>query len=370
MASGADELESTTRYICTCSKYNFGRPHPVSKATFYRHINKADTDKEKERLRATKTREGFDLGKQSAQTVSRCAAILQAMAKRCNEMVEDAQQHVGRQKRARGPDIDTCTHESDQPETGPSPPDDEVDKEMPPITPDAPDGPAHDESTNKAMPPPIPDLSNANCDPADDGNLLPGTPNAPDDVFHPPDDEELSMSSLLDPEVSLPGHPAPTVEADYGGPLRTTDIHYQHRPRPVIDLEALSATATLPSMQQTMHFIKTLKHASLDDPASKLSKDMLKRLWNPQSHPISIENVGTHYSIATYLALENASQNAYNHVCQAARSAFAASPGVGDILSFLTPSRTEMRTAVHNPRRETAEGHGASRCGLNKAVPY
>ncbi|KIK20255.1 hypothetical protein PISMIDRAFT_106150, partial [Pisolithus microcarpus 441] len=109
---------------------------------------------------------------------------------------------------------------------------------------------------------------------------------------------------------------------------------------------------------QTMHFIENLKHASLDDLVSKLNKDTLEHLCNPQSQLVSIENVGMCYSIATYLALENASQNVYNHVCQAAHSGFAGSLGVDDILSFhsvekLIASYTGVMSVEHDMCQNT-----------------
>ncbi|KIK24140.1 hypothetical protein PISMIDRAFT_10411 [Pisolithus microcarpus 441] len=123
-------------------------------------------------------------------------------------------------------------------------------------------------------------------------------------------------------------------------------------------MEALAVTATLLSMKQTMCFIKTLRIASLDDPITKLSEESLERLWNPPPQPISIESAGTHYSIATYLALENASQNAYNHVCQAAHHSFADFPGVDEIQSFhnvekLIVSYTGIVSVEHDMCRNT-----------------
>ncbi|KAI5994392.1 hypothetical protein EDD15DRAFT_2196016 [Pisolithus albus] len=204
MASDADALESTTRYICSCSKYNFGRPHPVSKATFYRHINEADTDEEKERLRATKTREGFDLGRQAAPTVGRRAAILQAMAKRRGETVEDPRQHVGRRKRARGPDIDSCTHESDQPETDPSPPDDE---EMSPLVPDTPDGPTHDDSL-----PLTPDPSDAEIHTVHD--VMYTIHLAQSDISRMKS-QPFSVWTTIQPQRSKPSRPVPCAPPVY-----------------------------------------------------------------------------------------------------------------------------------------------------------
>ena len=48
MASSA--AQQSMEYICLCRKHNFGRPHPVSKATWYRHIEEANTEEEKQHL--------------------------------------------------------------------------------------------------------------------------------------------------------------------------------------------------------------------------------------------------------------------------------------------------------------------------------
>ncbi|KIO06840.1 hypothetical protein M404DRAFT_138489, partial [Pisolithus tinctorius Marx 270] len=133
---------------------------------------------------------------------------------------------------------------------------------------------------------------------------------------------------------------------------------HQRRARPVVDIEALAATAIFPSMQETMNFVAKLKNASLDDSVSKLNEDAIERLRNPPSRPISIENPGTRFSISAYLALESASQNAYNRVCQAARSSFAGSSGADDILSFynvekLIASYTGVVSMEHDMCRNT-----------------
>ncbi|KIO00040.1 hypothetical protein M404DRAFT_153603, partial [Pisolithus tinctorius Marx 270] len=112
------------------------------------------------------------------------------------------------------------------------------------------------------------------------------------------------------------------------------NIQHQCQAHPVVNIEALVATAIFLSMQETMNFIAKLKNMSLNDLDSKLNKDAIKWLHNPPSQPISIENPSTHFSISAYLALESMSQNAYNHVCQATCSSFASSLGADDILSF------------------------------------
>ncbi|KAI6023437.1 hypothetical protein EDC04DRAFT_3092567 [Pisolithus marmoratus] len=140
----------------------------ISKATFYRHVNEADTEEERARLRS-KAREGLDPGKRSGAQ-SRRAAILQAMAKRRLETVDDAQQHVRRRKHTRSPDIDIPTHEPDLPETDHGPLDDE---EVPP-TPDL-SGPVNEDAF-----PFIQDRSDAEIDTQLNENFSPHVHDAPD----------------------------------------------------------------------------------------------------------------------------------------------------------------------------------------------
>ncbi|KIK19789.1 hypothetical protein PISMIDRAFT_106932 [Pisolithus microcarpus 441] len=79
-----------------------------------------------------------------------------------------------------------------------------------------------------------------------------------------------------------------------------------------------------------MQFILALKKASLNE---ELTSDTIEKIWNPPSHADPINDPGMCFSISTYLALENASQLAYNCVCQAARTIFSGS-GMNNILTF------------------------------------
>ena len=117
-------------------------------------------------------------------------------------------------------------------------------------------------------------------------------------------------------------------------PGKRIAIEYQRRRHPVVDIAALAGSAVLPSMHNTMEFILALNAASLDGPVAKLSQDALERLRDPPGHLIPIEDQGTHFSILTYLALENSSQVAYNRVCNAARKEFFDSRGIDTLLSF------------------------------------
>jgi len=98
-------------------------------------------------------------------------------------------------------------------------------------------------------------------------------------------------------------------------PGQRITIEYQRRQYPVVDITALAGTAVLPSMRHTMDFILALNSASLDDPVAKLSQDALERLRDPPTHIVPIEELGTRFSISTYLALKNSSQAAYSLQC-------------------------------------------------------
>ena len=93
MASSA--AQRSTEYICLCIKHNFGHLHQVSKATWYRHIEEAETEEEKQCLRSSRP------DRPSGNTMGRHTATIQAMVKRRLETVEDARHHVGCRKQAR-----------------------------------------------------------------------------------------------------------------------------------------------------------------------------------------------------------------------------------------------------------------------------
>lgn len=139
MASIADK-ESTARCVCSCSKYNFGKPHTVSLATWYRHINEAETETEKQRIRSARVRQATPHLTRPVSVRGR-AAIIQAMAKRHIETVEDVRHRMGRRKRARVQHGGDPLHMPDlsHPAQG--------DKHMLPHTPDLPDPALEDEHT-------------------------------------------------------------------------------------------------------------------------------------------------------------------------------------------------------------------------------
>ncbi|KIN93016.1 hypothetical protein M404DRAFT_36478 [Pisolithus tinctorius Marx 270] len=189
MALNMGELGSTVWYMCNCTKYNFSHPHAVSKATFYCHIDEVDTEEEKAHLRSTKTYEGLNFARQSTSTAACHVAILQAMAKRCLEMVEDACRHVGHQKHACSADMGVPPPTPAFLEEGFSHP---ANEDMSPSIPGLPlNTPA-----NKDTPPHFPDLPEDDFDPPPDKNLPLHTPDVPDAILHLPNDEQPVESDL------------------------------------------------------------------------------------------------------------------------------------------------------------------------------
>jgi hypothetical protein len=120
-SSSSQPLDKTPRYVCVCSKYNNGQPHEVSSATWYRHLEEACTQEEKQRIRSVNALGGIvltpsdlpdPLAGSSVQaagipnsdaSLSRGAhrtATLRALA-RCARESEDSKLRVGRRKRAK-----------------------------------------------------------------------------------------------------------------------------------------------------------------------------------------------------------------------------------------------------------------------------
>ncbi|KAG1853516.1 hypothetical protein F4604DRAFT_1883396 [Suillus subluteus] len=88
-----------------------------------------------------------------------------------------------------------------------------------------------------------------------------------------------------------------------------------------------------------MEYILALKNALLEDPIVKLGDDALERLHNPPKGPITIDSPGIRHSISMYLALEHASQTAYNRIMRSTMLNFAGADGVDDLLSFYKVER-------------------------------
>ncbi|KAG1736156.1 uncharacterized protein EDB91DRAFT_1022677, partial [Suillus paluster] len=83
-----------------------------------------------------------------------------------------------------------------------------------------------------------------------------------------------------------------------------------------------------------MDYILALKNVSLEDPIAKLDDTALERLRNPPREPVVIDSLSIRHSISLYLALEHASQEAYNRIQRSTKLNFAGAAGVDDILSF------------------------------------
>ncbi|KAG0701436.1 hypothetical protein DFH29DRAFT_990075 [Suillus ampliporus] len=113
-----------------------------------------------------------------------------------------------------------------------------------------------------------------------------------------------------------------------------SDIDMHHRQPPNINIEALAEIAILPKIKDTFTFILALKNASSEDPVARMNDEALERLWNPPHVPLEINNLGIRHSISMYLALEHASQDAYNHICRSTMRNFAGAAAVADVQSF------------------------------------
>lgn len=145
-------------------------------------------------------------------------------------------------------------------------------------------------------------------------------------------EEELDEQGLDEGTRQLPERsPSPPAGANEPHARR---IAYNRRRPPNVDLEELSRVTVLPKLQQTMAFIIAIRNASFEDPMAKMTNAMLTRLRNPLEAPIEINSSGVRHSISVYLALEHASQNAYEGVIKSTRRNFPEAPGVENCLRF------------------------------------
>ncbi|KAG1745050.1 uncharacterized protein EDB91DRAFT_1345885, partial [Suillus paluster] len=123
--------QTGVRFLCVCTKYNRGQPHEVSYTSWYRHLNEATTEEEKQKMHTAKafglkvlpisdpsvqasgssghpvpSTGGLedvpagDVHDMSLSASARRAATLRALAKRARESA-DSQRFVGRRKRAK-----------------------------------------------------------------------------------------------------------------------------------------------------------------------------------------------------------------------------------------------------------------------------
>jgi len=188
--------------------------------------------------------------------------------------------------------------------------------------------------------PPVPD-DNPHIPPDDftDQNKPPVPNNNP---HIPPDD----FTNQNEP-------PVPNNAPECDGHQQEYQFVLHHQPWPNIDVEALSQMAVLPKIKETMDYILALQNASLEDPIAKLDDTALERLCNPPREPVVIDSLSIQHSISLYLALEHASQEAYNRIQRSTKLNFAGAAGVNDILSFynikkLIAQYTGVESIKHN----------------------
>ncbi|KAF8834252.1 hypothetical protein BDN67DRAFT_1049049, partial [Paxillus ammoniavirescens] len=55
MEAGPSSQQDGLWYNCVCAKYNFGRPHLISSTTWYRHLEEATSDEERQRMHNAKS---------------------------------------------------------------------------------------------------------------------------------------------------------------------------------------------------------------------------------------------------------------------------------------------------------------------------
>ncbi|KAG1859452.1 hypothetical protein C8R48DRAFT_673988 [Suillus tomentosus] len=148
------------------------------------------------------------------------------------------------------------------------------------------------------------------------------------DSHVPPDDFPM----LNGPPIPLNGLPVPLNEPPIPPneppiPPNKPPIPPNKPPvppnKPPIPPNALAGIAKLPKIKETMEYILALKNASLEDPIAKLGDDALERLRNPPKGPITIDSPEIRHSISMYLALEHASQAAYNQIMRSTTLNFA-----------------------------------------------
>lgn len=91
-----------------------------------------------------------------------------------------------------------------------------------------------------------------------------------------------------------------------------------------------------------MGFVLSLRRASLTDLLAQICEDALVRLRDPPRAPIDIDHPGIRHSISMYLALEHASQDAYNRIRRSTLRNLTGAEGANEILSFHTVERHGM----------------------------
>ncbi|KAF8558285.1 hypothetical protein OG21DRAFT_1494075 [Imleria badia] len=296
------------------------QPHLLSDTTFYRHLAEAEQDERNRVLlfkplpldsarRATDSRDleaEEDPSEQAGPSTgtfqyARRVKTERALLKRARE-TPDALHRVGKRK---------CARTVQVPER--------VKRETPP-----------------RYPSPSESLRSQRSPSPDDQPDVFDHPGSANDFFR------LSSPVVQDPP-NLPqiaqqdheNHPEPPNDPD---PQRrhgeAWNIVYDRRRHPFIDLEALSRSAVLLKIQETLEFVNHVRNASFEDPIAKATPTMLARLRNPPEAPIQLNDPGIRHSISTYLALEHVFQAAYERVIKSTKQNFPGAPGAKSCLKF------------------------------------
>ncbi|KAG2358592.1 hypothetical protein BDR07DRAFT_1489262 [Suillus spraguei] len=211
--SSSSQLDNTRQCTCVCKK-NFGRPHIISLATWYQHLQQAETDEEKEQIRAGKIlhdSSGSAISRASEPPSTRRAAVLRSLAQCVWEdqiSIQRAGRHTcARMSKTEPPDLE-------QPLKFESDIDMHLDNDM-----DLPNNGAHENDFSG------PD----NNFPDNDNDLIPPCPPTPE-----------PRSPTPEPRLPTPDSHPPTPDA--GAPRHQPDykIQFERRNWPIIDLKALA----------------------------------------------------------------------------------------------------------------------------------
>ncbi|KIK81204.1 hypothetical protein PAXRUDRAFT_156654 [Paxillus rubicundulus Ve08.2h10] len=289
--SSSSKQSQPVRWVCVCQKFSFGRPHQVSTTTFYEHLEQADTEDEWQQIHA-----------QKLMTLEMATLL-------SSKLVKSRQCSRAWTKPRLFSECLSSYHFNEN-----VPLDDQRPQQPSPPPQDPPGG----------SPPPPPPPSPPPLSP----------PHSPHHPPSPPPENPSPHRShpLPDRQLSPPPNPNPPPNP----PQIRQHILYNQRQPPPFDLEALVQAMVLPKLRKIMDYVLLVKNAALEDPIAQMDDDMLGRIWNPPQGPLQIDSPGIHHSIAAYLALEHASQEAYKCVIHSTRrQSYPAPDGVDDeLLSF------------------------------------
>ncbi|KAG1719905.1 hypothetical protein EDB19DRAFT_1860511, partial [Suillus lakei] len=222
--------------------------------------------------------------------------------------------------------------------------------------------------------------------------MLPNNDPIPNDP-HIPNDNPIPNNPHIPNNDPVPDNPnvpnndpipnIPNIHIDDPVPAERHILPHQYaierRKQPLINVEVLAQTAILDKIKDSFEYIMLLKNATLEDHIAKLNEDALMCLRHPPNERIRIVSPGTQQSIAMYLALEHASQDAYNRICRATARNFAGAEGVDEILSFYSVKKliaqyTGVDPLVHDMCPNTclaftgpfADEDGCPMCGTSR----